>query len=110
MLILDLPHCDKISAHQTVIGGVLLKVNALALAEGANTYTLTNTDVQLKVVGNGRLTLGKGKSEALAIGDFAFAYTDFQAIDVDKAIVKFKSREGDNFTYSKVRVKTITFH
>jgi hypothetical protein len=104
MLIFDLPYLENLAEDQSVVGGALLEVTAVAFAAGSSTYTQADTGVKLKTVGNGKVTIGKGKGTALAIGNEPYAYTDYYADGFDKVIVKGRSGQGKHYAASHIRV------
>ncbi|PZV20508.1 MAG: hypothetical protein DCF21_04735 [Leptolyngbya sp.] len=100
----DLAYLENLAEKKSVMGGALLEVTAVASATGSTTYTLADTSVMLKTVGNGKVTIGKGKGTALAIGDDPYAHTNYYADGFDKVIVNSRSGQGKRYAVSHIRV------
>ncbi len=104
MLITDLPHFEIGCKHETIMGGTSLEVTAVAAAYGDSSYTLALTDTNLRVVGNGKVTIGKGQGSALAVGEDPYAYVDYQAQGFTRTIVKQKASNNGKSASANLRV------
>ncbi len=107
MLITDLPHFESGVKNETIMGGTSLEVTAVAAAYGDTTYTLALTDTNLRVVGNGKVTIGKGQGSALAIGEDPYAYVDYQAQGFSKVIVQHRSSNSNISASANLRVMAL---
>jgi hypothetical protein len=104
MLITDLPYFEAKAKHDTIVGGAFLGVTAEAAAYGDSSYALTLTDTNLRVVGNGKVTIGKGQASALAYGEDPYAYVDYQAQGFSKTIVQHRSGNSGKSASANLRV------
>ncbi|NBD15818.1 MAG: hypothetical protein GVY04_06620 [Cyanobacteria bacterium] len=109
MFITDLSYLETISANESLLGGnSLLQITSYADAEGEDTYTLANANTDLKKVGNGQVTIGKGTGDALAIGaDTAIADVSYDAQGFDKVISIKISGAGENYAFENLKVIAI---
>jgi hypothetical protein len=109
MLITDLSYLENVSENESILGGdSLLGITSYASAEGDVTYTLATANTDLKTVGNGKVTIGKGNGTALAIGSDPYAEVSYDAQGFDKVIAKGNSGAGENYAFDSVRVIAIS--
>lgn len=101
MYINDLSYLEDISDLNPISGGVLVGVDANALALGDSTFTLTNTDANVKQLGNGGF-MGKGSGIAVASGDVTYASVSLYG-DGDKVKTKVKEHYFSNQNLLVVR-------
>lgn len=104
MIIRNLSHLETLSADSELKGGTSLAVTATAFAVGSTTYTLTDTDVLLRAVPSGKVTIGKGQGYALAVGDTNYTGVDYVADGFDKIIAKESSYQTMTSSSTKIRI------
>jgi hypothetical protein len=104
MLINDLAHLETLALDSTLNGGANLALEATAFAAGSITYALTDTDVLLRTVPSGKVTIGRGRGYALAIGDIHYTNVAYSADGFDKVIVKERLRQTKHSSSTKVRI------
>jgi hypothetical protein len=104
MIINDLVYLEMLALDSTLKGGASLAMDATAFAAGNTTYALTDTDVLLRTVPSGKVTIGRGQGYALAIGDIHYTNVDYAADGFDKVIVKERLRQNKHSSSTKVRI------
>lgn len=104
MLITDLPYFEPRAKHETIVGGTFLGMTAEAAAYGDSSYAVALTDTNLRVVGNGKVTIGRGQASALAYGEDPYAYVDYQAQGFSKTIVQHRSSNSNISASANLRV------
>lgn len=107
MLISDLPYLEKLSNNKIVAGNATLTTTATAVAIGDTTFTSTEINVNLKTVGRGKVTIAKAKGSALAIGDEYYTDTSYDANGFDLVKAKGHSKEGKNYSLSRLNLIAI---
>lgn len=107
MIINDLAHLETLPQCSGLIGGASLAIAATAFAAGSTTYTLTDTDVFLRTVPSDKVTIGRGRGYALAIGDIHYTNVAYSADGFDKVMVKERFRQNKHSSITKVRILTL---
>ena len=103
MEIKDLSYLTTVSDKDLIVGGASATINAYALAEGKDTLSLADTELELRKLNNGKLKL-KGEAEALAVGQYPIAETNYEIDGFRKVKVKIRYRGGENFAYENLRI------
>lgn len=105
MLIHDLAHLEKVTPNSPLKGGTTsLAITANAFAAGRATYAVADTAVSLRTVPSGRVTIGRGRGYALAIGDICDTNVAYAADGFDKIIVRGRHQQNANSSYTTIRV------
>lgn len=106
MKIVDLSYLENVQDNEPILGGASLGITSEAFGTGdAYTLAIANTDV--RTVGNGKVTIGRGEGTALAIGTDPYAATSYDAQGFNKVIAKNDSGKGQNYAFDSVRVMAI---
>lgn len=104
MQIADLPCLEEISEEKILGGDSYLSMTATATALGDASLAKTNTDISLRQVGKGKVTIGKANGSALAIGDEHYAAVVYGFEGFDRVIVNERSNSGKNHSFQQVKL------
>jgi hypothetical protein len=86
----DLSYLEDIRERNIIEGGLLVGVDAAALALGDATATFVDTTTNIKELGNGGF-MGKGTGTAIAIGEITIATVNLYGVG-DSVRIKTKEK------------------
>lgn len=104
MLINDLSYLENTQENKLIFGGASVFVGASATAEGDNSLTLTDTNLDVATKKNG-VTKLNGTGVALAIGENPTVDTYYELSGYDRANVKTRYRGGSDYAVETVKIR-----